>query len=152
MPLRLPACRRPDLTLRFEPPGRLGQLKLLEGLKSFLAGKVKPPLKFRDRRMEIIPARHRCPCKSGISEMIDIANAGGLLLDLDLLIEVVRHPAEVRNHQFEVIDLLTLLFIFKALILNGITRLNHNLEKPPAPATRPFGLYLSMEPSFARNH
>ena len=76
--------------------------------------------------------------------MIDIADAGSLLLDLDLLIEIVRHPAEVGDHQFEIIDLLTLLFILKALILGGINRFNHNLDKPPAPATRPVGLYLSM--------
>src|SRR5215475_5140655 len=118
MPLRLAACRRPDLPLRFKAPSRLRQLKLLESIESFLAGKLQPPLKFRDRRTQIVPACHCCPCKGGVSEMIDIANTGGLLLDLDLLIEVVRHPAEVGNHQFEIIDLLTLLFILKALVLN----------------------------------
>ena len=37
--------------------------------------------------------------------MVHIAYSGCLLLDLDLLVEVARHPAEVTDHYFEVVDL-----------------------------------------------
>ena len=49
--------------------------------------------------------------------MIYVADAGGLLLDLYLLIEIICHAPEIGNHHFEIVDLLPFLFVLKSLIL-----------------------------------
>jgi hypothetical protein len=62
--------------------------------------------------------------------VIDVTDAGGLLLDFDLLIEVVRHAAEVGDHHFEVANLLPLLVILKTLILLRISCFDHDRLRP----------------------
>ncbi len=67
--------------------------------------------------------------------MVDVADTGGLLLDFDLLIEVIRHAAKVSDHHFEVVDLLSLLVILKTLILMRINCFDHYCLKPLTPVT-----------------
>ena len=114
------ARSRPDLPLSLEIARALGKFELLEGFESFLAGAVEPFFELGDRRPQVVSPRDGRPGEGRVGEVIDIADAGSLLLDFYLLIEIVRHAAEVRDHHFEVVNLLPLLVIFKTLILNGI--------------------------------
>ena len=84
--------------------------------------------------------------------MVHIAYSGGLLLDLDLLVEVARHPAEVTDHHFEVVDLLPFLVVLKPLIIRGIVGLNHCFNEPPNSSYAFSGPLLSSLFSFTQNH
>ena len=120
----------PDLPLRLQTAGRFGKLELLERIERFLPGTVETFLKLGYRGFQVVPAGHSGTGESRIGEVIDIANPRSLLLDLDLLIEVVGHTAEVGDHHFEVTDLLPFFIVIKSLILNGTSCLDHASRRP----------------------
>ena len=130
MPYRLAPRARPDLPLSLEIARGLAKFQLLEGFERFLTSALKPLFELADGRLEVVPSRDGCPGKSRVGVVIDVADAGGLLLDFDLLIEVARHPAEIRDHHFEVVDLLPLLVILKTLILLRIACFDHDRLRP----------------------
>jgi hypothetical protein len=108
----------------------LRKFQLLEGFKRLFTSAVKSLFKLGDGRPKVVPSCYGRPGESRVGEVIDVTDAGGLLLDFDLLIEVARHAAEVGDHHFEVADLLPLFVILKTLILLRINCLDHDRLRP----------------------
>src|SRR5690606_13637293 len=94
---------------------------------------------------EVVAPLQRGLGEGRIGEMRDVGDAGLLLLDLDLLVELTRHALEIRDHCFNLRDLPALLVDLEFLepdqaLAAGLHRLVLLTQSSPATAARPASL------------
>src|SRR5215475_13081536 len=112
------------------------QLDLLQFLERFAErrlGVVELSLELADRALEILAPLDRGLGISRIGKMRRIVDAGAILLDLDLAVEVDGHALELGHHRLDLRDLAPLLVDLKLPQADErFTRL-HRLVLPRSP-------------------
>ena len=97
---------------------QLDLLQLLEGLGQRLLGVVELGLQLVGRMLEVLAPLDRGLGIGRIGEMGRIVDAGAVLLDLDLALEIVGHALELGDHAFDLHDLPALFVDLKLLQAN----------------------------------
>ena len=89
--------------------------KFFFGLVELTLGRGKLGLEPRDGRRQIIPPLHRRLGEGGISIMVNVGDAGALLLHRNLPVEIHGHVVELGDHGFDIGNLAALLVDLEAL-------------------------------------
>ena len=112
---------------------------------------------FGVRALEIVTTRHRGAGIGRISEMVRIGDAGALLLDANLAIEVGHHAPKLSHHEFDLPDAAALSLTAvrtqtvgnKTIYIVGGRRLDQNfLASLELPEGMRALLYRNLEPTF----
>ena len=77
-------------------------------------GRLELRQQIRDGRAQVIAALRCSLGKRGVGEMRHVLDAGPVLFDLDLAVEIDRHLLELADHVFEIGDLACFFIGFKA--------------------------------------
>ena len=94
---------------------QLDLLELLARLVELAAGGRELGREIGGRRRQIIAPLHRRLGEGRVGVMVDVGDAGALLLDGDLPVEVRGHMVKFADHRLDIGDLAALLLDFEAL-------------------------------------
>src|SRR5262249_37944969 len=115
---------------------QLGLLHLLEGLSESRFGVLQLHFQFVRRALEVVAPLDRRLGIGRVGEMTRIMNAGAILLDLDVALEIAADALELADHGLDLGHPATPLLDVKFLQANGRLAGLHRLAPPRSPGYR----------------